>query len=140
MPSERLDGIFKARWPELETAVLDAIKAAGPDTEPGRSDKDMLAELVERVRHIDRLLNQEADAEPPIYFTKDYVKKGLLSNKAYPRGTRGVPTRVHTGEGDQITQIDVRLPNGDLLVEVPIEYFMTPESESDPEPDAPAPP
>jgi hypothetical protein len=140
MPNERLDGIFKAMWPELEAAVLDAIKAAGPDTKPGRSDKDMLAELVERVRHIDRLLNKEADAEPRIYFTRDYVKKGLLSNKTYPRGTTGIPTHVHTGEGDQITHIDVRLLNGDLLVEVPVEYFIPPESDSDPEPDAPSQP
>jgi hypothetical protein len=133
MPKERLDGVFKAMWPELEAAVLQAINAAPPDTEPRRSAEDMLEELVERIRHMDRQLDKEAAAEPPIVFTKAYVKQGLLSKTTYMKGTRGIPTRVHTGPGGEITHIDVRLADGRLVPEVPIDYFI-PESGSAPAP------
>jgi hypothetical protein len=122
MPNERLDGIFNAMWPELEAAVLKAINAVPLDTEPRRSAENMLDELVERIRHIDRLLNKEA-AEPPIVFTKKYVKQGLLSKRTYLRGTSAVPTRVHTGPDGEVTHIDVRLPDGQLITEVPVDYF-----------------
>jgi hypothetical protein len=32
----------------------------------------------------------------PVYFTRDYVRRGFLSNKKYMQGARGVVLRVHT--------------------------------------------
>lgn len=140
MPKERLDGIFNAMWPELEAAVLDAINAVQPETQPSRSAEDMLEELVERIRRIDRQVDKEPADLGPIYFTKDFVKRGALSTRTYPQGRRAEAMGFHKGTDDEITHIDVRLPDGELLLRVPVEYFIPLEPESAPEPDAPAQP
>jgi hypothetical protein len=70
-------------------------------------------------------------SEPPllfrvngsVVFTKDYVKHTLLSKKKYTQGTSGVITRVHTGFFGKTTNLDVRLPEGEFVREVPIDYF-----------------
>jgi hypothetical protein len=84
---------------------MEANNAVPPDTEPRRSTEDMLKELVDRIRRIDR----QADAEipfGPIYFTKDYVDHG--SRKTYPQGRRGVVLREHKLRG-RVTHLDLRL-------------------------------
>jgi len=59
-----------------------------------------------------------------IVFTRDYVKERLLSNKkTYPQGTTGIITKIHKGPLCGITHLDVRLPKGEFLRVVPIDYF-----------------
>jgi hypothetical protein len=60
----------------------------------------------------------------PVVFTKDYVKETLLSKKKYTQGTSGIITRVHTGFFGGITHLDVRLPGGEFVREVPVNYFL----------------
>lgn len=59
----------------------------------------------------------------PVVFTKDYVKHTLFSKKEYPQGTSGVIVRVHRGFFGKITDLDVRLPEGEFVREVPVDYF-----------------
>jgi hypothetical protein len=59
----------------------------------------------------------------PIIFMKPHVKHGLLSKSTYGRGTSGLVTNIHTGPRGEITHIDLRLPDGKLVREVPVDYF-----------------
>jgi lambda repressor-like predicted transcriptional regulator len=122
--AEQMATVFDAMWPRLEAAVAEAIDAVPPDTEPRRSAEDMLEELVERVRRIDRQAGGDKIPIGPIYFTKDYVHDGLLRKKTYPRGRRAVVLREHEHLGE-VTHVDLRLPDGDFLREVPIDYIST---------------
>ena len=59
----------------------------------------------------------------PVYFTRDYVKRGFLcKDKTYPPGRRGVVLQEHTLLG-KVTHVDLRLPDGEFLFEVPIDYI-----------------
>ena len=60
----------------------------------------------------------------PFYFSRDYVRHGFLSNKRYPQGGRGVVLRVHKLLG-RPTHVDLRLPDGKFLLEVPVDYLRT---------------
>ena len=62
----------------------------------------------------------------PVYFTRDYVKPGglLCKSKKYPQGRRGVVLGEHTLLG-RVTHVDLRLPDGEFLREVPIDYIRT---------------
>ena len=60
----------------------------------------------------------------PIYFSRDYVTHGFLSDKRYPQGGRGVVLRVHKLLG-RVTHVDLRLPDGKFLLDVPIDYVRT---------------
>lgn len=122
MPAEQIKMIFDAMWPGLEAAVAAAINAAPPDIESRRSAEDMLEELVDRVRRLDRQAGGDEIPIGPVYFTKDYVTQGLLSKKTYPQGSRAVLLREHTLRG-RVTHLDVRLPNDEFLREVPVDYF-----------------
>ena len=64
-----------------------------------------------------------AELDNPVVFTKDYVKHRLLSKTTYEQGTSGLVTKVHAGLFGGITHVDVRLPDGVFLREVPIDYF-----------------
>jgi hypothetical protein len=64
-----------------------------------------------------------AELGNPVVFTKDYEKHRLLSKTTYGQGTSGLVTKVHKGLLCGITHVDVRLPDGVLLREVPIDYF-----------------
>ena len=59
----------------------------------------------------------------PVVFTRDYVKRGLLSKTTYRQGASGLVTRVHERRLGGITHVDVRLPDGVFLREVPVDYF-----------------
>jgi hypothetical protein len=124
MPKERLDGLFKAMWPELEAAVLEAVNAVPPNAEPRRSPEEMLEELVERIRRIDRQAGGNEIPIGSVYFAKDYVTQGLLSKKRYPQGGRVIVLRSHEHLGET-THVDLRLPGGEFLSEVPIDYLRT---------------
>jgi hypothetical protein len=98
---KELGAVFNAMWPQLEAAVTEAINAVPTDTEPRRSAEDMLEELVERIRRIDRRA-EDAGEEPklqatPVMFTKEFVRRGSGSTTTYPEGTLGLITRVHPG-------------------------------------------
>jgi hypothetical protein len=59
-----------------------------------------------------------------VVFTRDFVRHNLLSKKtSVPQGTSGVITRIHKGPLCGITHLDVRLPKGAFVREVPIDYF-----------------
>jgi hypothetical protein len=61
----------------------------------------------------------------PVYFSKDYVRRGFLcKDKRYPQGRRGVILHVHKFLG-RVTHVDLRLPDGEFLLEVPIDYVRT---------------
>jgi TIR domain len=123
-----LGAVFDAMWPQLEAAVMEAINAAPPDTEPRRSAEAMLEELVERVRRLDR---RTEDQEPKllfrktgeVVFTMGYVEQGLGSKKTYAQGTSGLITHVHRDPADQVTHLDIRLPDGQFVRKVPVDYF-----------------
>lgn len=119
MPAAQVAAVFDAMWPRLEAAVTEAINSVPPDAEPRRSVEEMLEELVERIRRIDR----QGAGEEFVVFTKNYVGQGLLSKTTYGQGTSGLVTKVHTGPGGEITHVDIRLPEGEFLPKVPIDYF-----------------
>ena len=81
--------------------------------------------LLERIRSRLRA-SRTRSAIPigPVYFTRDHVRPGLISNKTYPQGGRGVVLREHTLFG-RVTHVDLRLPDGEFLLEVPIDYIRT---------------
>lgn len=60
----------------------------------------------------------------PVYFTRDYVRHGFLFKKRYSQGARGVILREHRLLG-QVTHVDMRLPDGKFLLDVPIDYIKT---------------
>ena len=60
----------------------------------------------------------------PVYFSRDYVRRGFLTNKRYPQGGRGVVLRSHKFLWRE-THVDLRLPDGEYLLEVPIDYLST---------------
>jgi hypothetical protein len=56
---------------------------------------------------------------------KDYVRRGFLcKDKRYPQGRRGVILHVHKFLG-RVTHVDLRLPDGEFLLEVPVDYVRT---------------
>jgi hypothetical protein len=59
-----------------------------------------------------------------VYFSKDYVRHGWPTSKKYPQGGRGVVLRSHKLLGRE-THVDLRLPDGKFLLEVPIDYVST---------------
>jgi hypothetical protein len=59
-----------------------------------------------------------------IVFTGAYVEHRSLSKKMYGQGTQGVITNIHTGPLGGVTHVDVRLPNGEFVREVPVDYFL----------------
>ena len=58
-----------------------------------------------------------------VVFTRDYVEHRLLSKKPHGQGTQGIITKIHTGPLGGVSHLDVRLPKGDFVREVPIDYF-----------------
>jgi hypothetical protein len=60
----------------------------------------------------------------PVYFSRDYVRPGFFKDKTYPQGRRGVVLRVHKFLW-RPTHVDLRLPDGEYLLEVPIDYVRT---------------
>ena len=60
----------------------------------------------------------------PVVFTKDYVKHRLFSKKTYSQGTQGIITKIHTGPLGGVTHVNVRLPKGEFVCEVPVDYFL----------------
>jgi len=58
-------------------------------------------------------------------FLRDYVRRGFLcKDKTYPQGGRGVVLRTHKFLWRE-THVDLRLPDGKFLLEVPIDYVRT---------------
>ena len=73
MPKDRLDELFDAMWLTLESPLKEAISSTPTDQAPTRPPEDMLSELVETVRRLERDLHdsrsQEQNlvaADPPI--------------------------------------------------------------------------
>jgi len=67
-----------------------------------------------------------AELGNPVVFTRDYVKYRLIRKpKTYDQGTSGLVTRVHVLPIRGITHVDLRLPDGVFLREVPVDYFAT---------------
>jgi hypothetical protein len=54
MPKERLDGIFSAMWPEIKAAIDEALAGTSSSPQPQRRSEDMLAEIVDGIRRIER--------------------------------------------------------------------------------------
>jgi hypothetical protein len=60
----------------------------------------------------------------PVYFSKDYVRRGFFTSTTYSQGRRGVVLRSHKFLWRE-THVDLRLPDGEYLLEVPIDYVST---------------
>jgi hypothetical protein len=58
----------------------------------------------------------------PVNFTRDYVRRGFFKDKTYPQGRRRVVLEEHTLLG-KVTHVDLRLPDGEFLFEVPVDYI-----------------
>jgi hypothetical protein len=127
MPAEQMAMVFDAMWPRLEAAVTKAINAVPGDTEPRRAE-NMLEELVDRIRRIDRQLTEEAgdtrnEAKYAVVFTRDYVNRESFSRRKYKQGTIGFITRIYTDRPlGGISHVDVRIKD-ELLHKVPSDYF-----------------
>jgi hypothetical protein len=59
-----------------------------------------------------------------IVFTRDYVKHTLFTKKPYGHGTQGIITKIHFSPLGTTSHLDVRLPKGEFLREVPVNYFL----------------
>jgi cell pole-organizing protein PopZ len=60
---EALEAVFEALWPRLESALREVLQEAGTETRPApRSPEDLLAEIAERVRRIERRSATHEDA------------------------------------------------------------------------------
>jgi hypothetical protein len=64
----------------------------------------------------------KAIADLLVVFTREYVRHNPGS-KTYKPGTTGFITRIHTNPQGEITHVDVRLPDDEMVSEVPIDYF-----------------
>jgi hypothetical protein len=58
----------------------------------------------------------------PVYFSRDHVRRGWLRDKKYSQRARGVIIRTHKFLWKE-THVDLRLPNSEYLLEVPIDYI-----------------
>jgi hypothetical protein len=47
----------------------------------------------------------------------------LISKKTYGQGKSGVVPHIHKGPLGGITHVDIRLPDGEFVCEVPIDFF-----------------
>jgi hypothetical protein len=54
LPADRVNNLFDRMWPDLKTAVDGAQAKKWSPTAPLRDQRDMIEELVDRVRRIDR--------------------------------------------------------------------------------------
>jgi hypothetical protein len=59
-----------------------------------------------------------------IVFTRDYAKHTLFTKKPYWHGTQGIITKIHYGPLGRTSHLDVRLPKGEFLRKVPVDYFL----------------
>jgi hypothetical protein len=60
----------------------------------------------------------------PAYFSRDYIRRGWFGSTTYAQGRRGVILGDHKFLGKQ-THVDLRLPDGEYLLEVPIDFVAT---------------
>jgi hypothetical protein len=58
-----------------------------------------------------------------VVFTRKYVKHTLLSKKTYGQGQGAIVTNIHKGPLGGITHVDIRLPDGEFVCEVPIDVL-----------------
>jgi lambda repressor-like predicted transcriptional regulator len=57
MPREQVDVLFDGMWPRLEAVVAEAIRVAPERRGPKRTPEDMLAELIDTGRCLERGLD-----------------------------------------------------------------------------------
>jgi RNA polymerase sigma factor (sigma-70 family) len=60
---EQVDTLFEALWPQLKKMIDEAASQSRPAAAPHRSTQDMLEELVERTRRIERSQSQRASSQ-----------------------------------------------------------------------------
>jgi TIR domain len=132
--SRTVEHRFESHWTAFDDQVQLALKnhpadasVSGPDKED-KTDEILaiLRQWQSDQRATDVMVAASEGALPigPVYFTKDYVKRDLASDKRYPQGTRGVVLREHKRLG-RVTHVDLRLPDGEFLLKVPIDYIRT---------------
>jgi hypothetical protein len=74
--------VFKRMWPEFEAQVNEAKQQSPAPKSPERTDREMLKELVERVRHLDRqsgttIIGKAREATAEEQAVIDRHRKGL---------------------------------------------------------------
>jgi hypothetical protein len=88
------------------------VLAAKLDIELGEEEGELPDEAVKAI------------ADLLVVFTRDYVRQDLGSKTTYAQGTAGFITHLHTDPHGEVTHLDVRLPDGKFVPEVPVESFM----------------
>ena len=79
------DQLFKAMWPLLESQVSEA-KQQSPDLQGARrSNEDMLEELVERVRRLDRSQSRDVSGVASVGFATTATDEAKASDYVGPR-------------------------------------------------------
>jgi TIR domain len=94
VPQVGLGNVFDAMWPQLESATEKARDVTPGSDESDRTEKDMLAELVERTRRI------EDSLPPPVVF-------GNTAFTSVPTGYVTTTAKYSTGEPEQLRTIRI---------------------------------
>jgi hypothetical protein len=76
LADDQIDTLFDALWPKLEEQVNQAKAQAPKSDSPRRSNQDMLEELVERVRRIERNSSSPGGVGVPTVSVGDIVTLG----------------------------------------------------------------
>lgn len=80
LKEDRLDGVFDAMWDKLETKVKQIPKTNVVQASPRRSSQDLLEEVVERTRVIERQL--ESLTNPPLSISSSSAAERALNDSS----------------------------------------------------------
>ncbi|MFJ6150126.1 toll/interleukin-1 receptor domain-containing protein [Micromonospora profundi] len=94
-PRESIDTLFEAMWPRLEGAVAEAASVSAPSVEPRRTAEDMLAELVTRVRNIERDVEQkESESRAETAYLTDRLNQTIRALETAERAAEHAALRA----------------------------------------------
>ncbi|MEU1750315.1 toll/interleukin-1 receptor domain-containing protein [Micromonospora arida] len=100
-PRESIDTLFDAMWPRLEAAVAEATATiTAPSGEPNRSAESMLAELVTRVRNIERDTENRESHQMETRLLGERVEKMQIALFSAKREAEEAVARAHVAMND----------------------------------------
>jgi hypothetical protein len=85
MAKERLETLFDAMWPRLESTIAEVNKrttrqeSGAADAKFQRSTDDMLGELVDHVRRLDRNADMQGRGDETIAAVRELLRSGHLT-------------------------------------------------------------
>jgi hypothetical protein len=107
LPPQQIDQLFSGMWPVLQSAVVEAIKIAPIRPGERRTTDDMLSEIVESVRRIERYIFGQPAGRG--YGTTTGYSYGTPSYGDEPPGTRPPGTGSGYATTGPVTPVE---PNG----------------------------